>query len=650
MTITAPQNVAGPCNAAPAAFGPVITQTPVNGTAIVGIDGTGALPDGTSDTSTGNGCLPFTNAGALTGQWVYVDRGQCTFATKAANAEAAGAIGIVVGDNVAGRDPISMSGSADIYGVMVTLEDGQRFKTAGGPVSFTIGAVPADTDETYRWLSGESDPAFGGAIRDMWNPNCYGDPGKVSDAEYHCSDDDAGGVHSNSGVVNRTFAILVDGHPGVPAIGLDKAAWLFWHSQLNYLTPSSYFPDLADALESSCQDLRGVSFEKVTLGDPQDPDGSDGGVIEPAVVEGGMTTADCTALAAAIAETELRLDPTQQCDFQPLLAQGAPQPGCGAGTSTKVAYQEDFEDGLAGWTQDEEVEYAGGEGIPWEASDDAPADHDSDVAFAPDPQGGACSGGAGDLTSRNGLISPAITMPAGSTPRVSFEHYVATEATYDGGNVKVSVNGGAFKLVPVEAYLFNAPAGELSADTVPMGEEPAFTGTDGGQLGGSWGTSIINLTDIAPAGATVKFRFDMGRDGCGGLDGWYVDNVTLVACEAAAPPAPTPTPTPTPTPPAPTPSKFDTETLVKLKPKKPEFRENFKAVAKVESFGGKTPTGIVKFRLDGKKVGTATLKDGRAVLRIKKNAAIGMHHIVATYKGDSRSWWSRDRLRFWVVR
>ncbi|HXH78787.1 M4 family metallopeptidase [Nocardioides sp.] len=632
MTITAPDTVAGPCNAAPAAFGPQITETPVNGTAVVD----DAL----------NGCAPFTNAAAIAGKWVYVDRGVCSFATKAANAEAAGAIGIVIGNNQPG-DPFSPSGSAGIYGVMVSQADGTKFKTAGGPVNFTVAAVPAAADPTHRWLSGETDPAFGGAIRDMWNPNCYGDPGKVSDAEYHCDDSDSGGVHVNSGVVNRTFAMLVDGYPGVPAIGLDKAAWLFWHTQLNYLTPSSYFPDLADGLEASCQALRGVSFERVSLGNPVDPDGSDGGLVQPAVVAGGTTAADCAALANAIAETELRLDPAEQCDFQPLLAQGATDLSCGSGTTTTAAFTEDFEDGLTGWTQDEVVEYAGGDGIPWEASDEAPADYEGDVAFGPDPQGGACTEGAGDLTSRNGLISPAITMPAGSTPRVSFDHYVATEAEYDGGNVKVSVNGGAFTLIPADKYLLNAPAGELSADTVPMGEEPAFTGTDGGQLGGSWGTSIIDLTGLATPGQTIKFRFDMGRDGCGGLDGWYVDNVVVEACEKPAPTTP-PSPTPTPTP---VPSKFDTETLVKVKPKKPEFGQNFKAVATVDSLGGgKTPTGIIKFRLDGKRVGVATLKDGRAVMWFKKNVAIGMHHMVATYKGDATHNFSRDRLRFWVVR
>jgi Zn-dependent metalloprotease len=646
MQITAPAGVAGPCKAAPASFGPTIGQTPVTGTAIVGVDGTGTLSDGTPDTSTGNGCLPFTNAAAIDGRWVYVDRGACTFGTKAANAEAAGAEGIVVGDIVAGRDPISMSGNADIYGVMVTLEDGARFKAAGAPVDFSVQAVPAATDETYRWLSGESDPAFGGAIRDMWNPNCYGDPGKVSDAEYHCTPDDAGGVHSNSGVVNRTFAILVDGLPGVvQPIGLDKAAWLFWHTQTNYLTPTSYFPDLADGLESSCEALQGVSFEKVTLGNPTRADGADGGVTMPAVVEGGTTAEDCQQLRAAIAETELRLDPAAQCDWQPLLAQGAPALSCGGGTTTRTTFSEDFEDGLAGWTQDEELGFPQASGVAWEASDSAPGGHEGGVAFGPDPVSGTCSGGPGDITSRNGLISPAFTVPTGTTPRVSFDHYVATEATWDGGNVKVSVNGGDFQLVPADAYLFNAPGGELDPQQGPMGGEPAWTGTDGGQLAGSWGTSVIDLAKLAKAGESVRLRFDMGRDGCNGVDGWYVDDVKVQVCATAATPTPTPTPSPTPTP-----GKSRSETTVKVKPKKPELKQNFRAIAVVKPVAGNTPTGIVKFRLDGKKLAARTLKDGRVVLKVRKNIAVGMHHLVATYKGDTATWWSRDRLRFWVVR
>ena len=48
-----------------------------------------------------------------------------------------------------------------------------------------------------------------------------GDPGKVSDAEYRCDTDDTGGVHSNSGVVNHGYALLVDGgsYNGVDVAG-----------------------------------------------------------------------------------------------------------------------------------------------------------------------------------------------------------------------------------------------------------------------------------------------------------------------------------------------------------------------------------------------------------------------------------------------
>ena len=33
------------------------------------------------------------------------------------------------------------------------------------------------------------------------------------------------------------------------------------------------------------------------------------------------------------------------------------------------------------------------------------------------------------------------------------------------------------------------------------------------------------------AGDKVRIRFDMGRDGCGGIDGWYVDNVRVQVCK-----------------------------------------------------------------------------------------------------------------------
>lgn len=47
------------------------------------------------------------------------------------------------------------------------------------------------------------------------------------------------------------------------------------------------------------------------------------------------------------------------------------------------------------------------------------------------------------------------------------------------------------------------------------------------------GQSQISLTMAGvKQGDTIRLRFDMGMDGCGSVDGWYVDNVKLLTCKA----------------------------------------------------------------------------------------------------------------------
>ncbi len=89
------------------------------------------------------------------------------------------------------------------------------------------------TDASTRWLLGEDDTAVGltGALRDMFDPPCYFNPGKVTDAFYGCGTADAGGVHNNSGVPNHAYALIVDGgtYNGqtITGIGLTKAAHIY---------------------------------------------------------------------------------------------------------------------------------------------------------------------------------------------------------------------------------------------------------------------------------------------------------------------------------------------------------------------------------------------------------------------------------------
>lgn len=73
-------------------------------------------------------CTEFTNASEIAGNYAFVTRGTCPFVDKVANAKAAGAIGVIVGNNSdTAPDPIVMGGTHvpgvhDIPAVMVSTD------------------------------------------------------------------------------------------------------------------------------------------------------------------------------------------------------------------------------------------------------------------------------------------------------------------------------------------------------------------------------------------------------------------------------------------------------------------------------------------------------------------------------------------------
>jgi Zn-dependent metalloprotease len=622
MSITAPANVAGPCNSAVATgFSQPFTTTAVNAQVVVATDA--ADPAGPTTT---DGCTtPFTNTAAVAGNWAFVDRGTCSFQIKINNAVTAGAAGIVIGNNAIGVPPnVAGTAPAGFYGVAVTQADGTRFKTAGtSQVTVQAEDISTRTPST-RWLIGEKASAFSGAIRDMWTPTCHGNPGKVTDAEYNCDPllTDAGGVHGNSGVANHAYALAVDGgsYNGqtITGLGLDKAANIWWKAQTSFLTPSSNFTDMADALHASCAALTGVTtLKSLTSTTTKDVDTSPNAAP--------ITAANCAELDKVITAVQLRT-PVTQCGFKPLLDKNTPSL-CGAGYTTDTVYKEDFEDGLAGWTPTQELAVfggtpVGGHGSPWQATTTAPGNHPGGVAYGPAPVEGTCDGSANDFSSRDSIAGPTIEVPNGTLRnlRLSFDHYVATEGTVDGGNVKMSLNGGAFTQIPTAAYVFNKPNAKLltvaQGNTNPMQSQDAFTGTDGGESRGSWGTSQVDLTaaGVHP-GDTVKLRFDVGRDGCGGVDGWYVDNIQMTVCKAISTITATHTPEPV---------TQGTESQVKV------------SVRRGDDTVGPNPTGTVVLRdQGGANVGEQQLNsDGDATFTLPGTIAVGAHVYKAEYKGD----------------
>jgi hypothetical protein len=90
-----------------------------------------------------DGCSPFVNAQQTQGKIVIIDRGSCTFATKTANAQSAGAAAVIVANNQAG-EAFSMSGnlsSISIPAVMVTQSDAIGLKASLGlPAVIKTGA------------------------------------------------------------------------------------------------------------------------------------------------------------------------------------------------------------------------------------------------------------------------------------------------------------------------------------------------------------------------------------------------------------------------------------------------------------------------------------------------------------------------------
>jgi hypothetical protein len=132
VTIDPPSAAAGTYQATGADFGPAPDQTGVAGDVAL-------VNDGSANPT--EGCNPL--VGFPAGGVALVDRGTCSFVQKANNAQNAGAVAMIVANNVAGA-PITKGGTdpaVTISSVMVSQADGTTIK-AGLPATGTIRSNP----------------------------------------------------------------------------------------------------------------------------------------------------------------------------------------------------------------------------------------------------------------------------------------------------------------------------------------------------------------------------------------------------------------------------------------------------------------------------------------------------------------------------
>lgn len=110
-----------------AQFGGKLTVAGINGTIVAAVD-----PNDANGASTTDGCSAFTNASAMIGKIALIDRGNCNFTVKAKNAQNAGALAVVIADNVDNSIPPlgGTDATVTIPVIGVTKADGATIRAA----------------------------------------------------------------------------------------------------------------------------------------------------------------------------------------------------------------------------------------------------------------------------------------------------------------------------------------------------------------------------------------------------------------------------------------------------------------------------------------------------------------------------------------
>lgn len=364
---------------------------------------------------------------------------------------------------------------SDIFGETVDLVNGAGTDTPG-----------------VRWQMGEDVPGFG-AIRNMMDPTLFGDPGKTSDSEFVCGDpgSDSGGVHSNSGVPNHAYALMVDGgtYNGetVTGIGLLKAGKIQYRALSEYLLSASDFLDNYNALRQACRDLIGTA---------------------------GITAGNCTEVGQALDAVEMNL--TWPC----VPVQAAAPAFCPVGQSPELAYYDDFENvtGLATCPSNS---------LPTSWCLNKPSSL----------LGAFATSGVQSLWGYNrpSAGSIAVQVVFGSMPpassRLQFNHSYGFEnfltLYFDGGQVQTSTDGGgtwqdAGSLITAGASYGGTVSSGFGN---PLAGQSAFVRE-------SWGYTATQL-DLSPlSGSAFGYRFLVGTDSSFDDYGWFVDDARIYTCAA----------------------------------------------------------------------------------------------------------------------
>lgn len=363
----------------------------------------------------------------------------------------------------------------------------------------------AGTDTpAVKWLMGEDLPGIG-AVRNMSNPPAFGQPDKMTSANYFIGTEDNGGVHYNSGINNKAVYLMVDGNSfngqNITGIGINKTATIYYATQLS-LTSGSDYLDLYNALNTACTGLVGGTE--------------------------GITTADCTQVTAALDAVEMNQQPVDGYNIEASI--------CPAGsTVSTTVFSDDFETGLASWSRTHDITLANSDWVDW-------------FAVYGGTAGPYAASGTKSMFGENiNLVadqyaSISVNVPSTDIPYLYFKQAFQFEAVfdadsnnnfyYDGGRLEISTDGGS-SWTDASTYIADGRgySGIISSNYGnPLAGNKAFVGSSNG-----YGSTRVNLVDFA--GQTIQIRWRVATDSSLGELGWFLDDVQVYACAGAIPDA-----------------------------------------------------------------------------------------------------------------
>ncbi len=350
-----------------------------------------------------------------------------------------------------------------------------------------------------RWAVGEDITGLG-AIRNMQNPPMYGDPDRMTSANYFCNQSelysgsgDNGGVHYNSGVNNKAVYLMTDGGSfnghTVTGLGYAKVADLYYEVQTHLLTSAADYPDLYNALLQACGYL-------------------------------GYSSAECQEVKDALDGVEMNQSPACPATQAPV---------CAAGQLPVNVFFDDIESGSGNWT-------AGSNqgSLYWFVPQTTSTFPSFDVPYATSGVGNIWGFNQGSPVggTSNTFLALNHNIPLPANAWMHFQHSFGFESStpsgtyrYDGGIVEYSTNSGSSWSNAGALFTHNGYNGTLEAGN-PLGAIPAFSADSRGYI-----SSKLDLSTLA--GQNLRIRFRIGTDSLYYDYGWFIDDVRIYTCEDA---------------------------------------------------------------------------------------------------------------------